>query len=386
MIDNKTNRNYSEPPHGTIKTWKPVVTGKQKKELCEIMKKFEGFLKGVNLGGWISQFAKYDITHFETFITEEDIKYIASLGFDHVRIPVDYNVLEDEEGNIIESGFYYLEKCREWCEAANLNMLIDLHECYGYSFDPLKKDMDRARFFYDKDLQDRFMRLWTEIATRFKDYPDQVAFEPLNEVVLAEVKDQWNNILTRYIQLIRSIAPTANIIVGGVCYNNVLSVPLLEVPLDEHIVYNFHCYEPMVFTHQAAYWVSEMPSDFRISYPKTTQEYRDASLSIGLSKDMAGAIFNDRIREIGPGFFEDIFAPAIEKAEADNVALYCGEYGVIDLANNEDKLRWLQDIHAIFKKYGIGSALWNYKEKDFGLVDPSFASIKEQFIQLMSDK
>ena len=102
------------------------------------MKRFEGFQKGVNLGGWISQFAKYDIEHFNTFITEKDIAYIASLGFDHVRVPVDYNVLEDEEGNVIESGFGYLEHCREWCEKNGLNMLIDLHECYGYSFDPLK--------------------------------------------------------------------------------------------------------------------------------------------------------------------------------------------------------------------------------------------------------
>ena len=53
------------------------------------MRIFENFQKGVNLGGWISQFAKYDKEHFDTFITEKDIEYIASLGFDHVRVPVD---------------------------------------------------------------------------------------------------------------------------------------------------------------------------------------------------------------------------------------------------------------------------------------------------------
>ena len=79
------------------------------------MKSFTGFLRGVNLGGWISQFDKYDTQHFETFITRKDIAYIASLGFDHVRVPVDYNVLEDEDGNVIESGFAYLENCRRWC-------------------------------------------------------------------------------------------------------------------------------------------------------------------------------------------------------------------------------------------------------------------------------
>ena len=65
------------------------------------MRQLDGFVKGINLGGWISQFAKYDEHHFDTFIVKSDIEYIASLGFDHVRVPVDYNVLEDEDGNPI---------------------------------------------------------------------------------------------------------------------------------------------------------------------------------------------------------------------------------------------------------------------------------------------
>lgn len=345
------------------------------------MKEFKGFQKGVNLGGWISQFEKYDEKHFKSFITKKDIDYIASLGFDHVRVPVDYNVLETEEGELIETGFSYLENCRQWCEEDGLNMVIDLHECYGYSFDPLKKDMDRKKFFYDDALQARFFKLWKEIAQRFASYQKQVAFEPLNEVVLQEVADAWNIVLRKYIKMMREIVPDAYIIAGGVCYNNVLSVPLLDIPVDDHIVYNFHCYEPMVFTHQGAYWVEDMPLDFRISYPKTLKQYRDKSTE--LSKALVGAVFTEGISEIGEGFFEDIFTPAVEKAKKDDVALYCGEYGVIDLADNEDKIRWLSDIHAVFKKYHIGRALWNYKEKDFGLVDESFASVKDEFIKIL---
>ncbi len=331
------------------------------------MKVFKGFQKGVNLGGWISQFDKYDEAHFASYITKEDIAQIAKQGYDHVRVPVDYNVLQDDDGNWKETGFQHLFDCREWCEEYGLNMLIDLHECYGYSFDPLKKDMDRKKFFYDEPLQARFLDLWKEIAERFAEYPEQVAFEPLNEVVLAEVADAWNKVLEKYIRMMRSIAPASYIVVGGVCYNNVLSVPLLEVPVDDRIVYNFHCYEPMIFTHQGAYWVEGMPSDFRISYPKTLKEYREAGES--LTADLAGAVYKEGIREIGEGFFEDIFAPAIEKAEKDQVALYCGEYGVIDLADVEDKKRWLADIRAVFAKHGIGCALWNYKGKDFEMKD-----------------
>lgn len=345
------------------------------------MRIFEGFQKGINLGGWISQFSAFDENHFNTFITEADIRTIAGLGFDHVRVPVDYTVLQDEDGNIRESGLSHLADCRKWCEACGLNMLIDLHECFGYSFDPLKRGMDRKRFFYDEALQKRFLDLWKEIAGRFAPWQNQVAFEPLNEVVLPEVADAWNDLAGRYIRMMRTIVPDSYIVVGGVRYNNVLSVPLLNLPVDDKLVYNFHCYEPMIFTHQGAYWVEGMPSDFRIGYPKTLAQYREAGSR--LNADLAGAVYEKGIRDIGKGFFEDIFAPAVRKAKQDNVPLYCGEYGVIDLADNHDKIRWLRDIHAAFRKFGIGHALWNYKEKDFGLQDERFAEIRDEFISIL---
>lgn len=344
------------------------------------MHRFEGFMKGVNLGGWISQFDVYDPAHFDSFITQEDIWKIAGLGFDHVRVPVDYTVLEDEEGTPRADGFRHLEDCRRWCEEAGLNMLIDLHECYGYSFDPLK-DIDRKRFFYDKDLQDRFLVLWREIAERFREHTAQVAFEPLNEVVLPEVADAWNDLAGRYILMMRQVMPDCRLVIGGVDYNSVLSVPLLSLPVTEGIIYNFHCYEPKIFTHQGAHWVGGMPADFRIGYPKTLEEYRKAEEEI--RAEIGGVVCEKGMHEIGVEFFEDIFAPAVRKAEADGVPLYCGEYGVIDLAANEDKLRWLKDIHTALSRCGIGRALWNYKEKDFGMEDERFASIRETFIRIL---
>ena len=271
------------------------------------MRHFEGFQKGVNLGGWISQFDRYDTAHFDTFITEEDI----------------------------------------WCEKYGLRMLIDLHECYGYSFDPLKKDMDREKFFYDSALQERFFRLWRRIAEHFSAWPDQVAFEPLNEVVLKEVADAWNKVASGYIRMMRTIVPDSYLIIGGVCYNSVLSVPLLDLPLDDRIVYNFHCYEPHVFTHQGAYWEEKMPLDFRIGYPEKLEVYQKTAVELGLAVDLSGPAYENGQTQIGEGFFEEIFAPALQKAEKDNVPLYCGEYGVIELADHQAMLRWLRDIHAV---------------------------------------
>jgi endoglucanase len=44
------------------------------------MKKLDGYMAGTNLGGWISQYRKFDHDHFRSFITEADIEVIASWG------------------------------------------------------------------------------------------------------------------------------------------------------------------------------------------------------------------------------------------------------------------------------------------------------------------
>ncbi|MDE5864333.1 MAG: glycoside hydrolase family 5 protein [Lachnospiraceae bacterium] len=344
------------------------------------MKVFEGFQKGVNLGGWISQFAEYDPKHFETFITEEDIKEIADMGLDHVRVPVDYNVLEDEDGNVIESGFSYIADCVLWCRKYGIHMLIDLHECYGYSFDPLKKDMDRERFFHDDGLQQRFIELWIKIARRFGKDTDVVAFELLNEVVLPTVIDEWNDLAARTVKAIRQEASDIYIVFGGVQYSNVTSVAKLKKPDDDKIVFNFHCYEPMVFTHQKAYWVEGMTPDFDMHYPGTIEEYQRESKAF--SNDLVAAIYKSQA-DIGPEFFDGLFKEAVEAAERADVPLYCGEYGVIEFAPMDDALAWFKDINSIFEKYRIGRAVWNYKEKEFGLMGKEYAAIRDELIQYL---
>ena len=344
------------------------------------MRIFSGFQHGVNLGGWLSQCEATTQAHFDTFITEADIRRIADMGLDHVRLPVDYNWIEDDAGAPVEAGLARIDACVDWCASAGLNVLLDLHKAFGYTFDPLDKDADREIFFHDAALQDRFIALWQRLARRYGSL-GSVAFDLLNEVVSPDVADPWNDIAARTIAAIREIAPQAWIVVGGVRYNNVRSVPLLSLPRDPRVVYNFHCYEPMIFTHQKAYWVAGMPDDLDVAYPDDLDHYK--ALSGQLSFDLAGAIAGQDVKALGPDFFEALFAPAIEAAERNDAPLYCGEYGVIDRAPAEDALRWLRDISTVFNRHGIGRALWNYKRKDFGLIDPHYDGVRDAMVRLL---
>ena len=63
----------------------------------------------------------------ERFITERDIEPIAAAGFDHVRLPINARVIQDEAGEPIEAGYAMIDRLIAWCRAQRLWLLLDLH-------------------------------------------------------------------------------------------------------------------------------------------------------------------------------------------------------------------------------------------------------------------
>ena len=238
-----------------------------------IMREFKGYHKGVNLGGWLSQCGRDNYTkeHYDTFIVEKDFEIIKSWGLDHVRVPVDAEVIQEEDGTMKEDGLYYLDKAMEWCKKYGLNMILDLHKAHGYIFD----DENNCQLFYQEKLQNIFYELWSRLAERYGKNRDFVTLELLNEVTSADFTDIWNKMAAKAIKTIRERDKDIRIIVGGIFNDSIFGLKLLDPPADENIVFTFHCYSPLVFTHQGAYWVSRMPRDpaqWTFRYPGTDDE------------------------------------------------------------------------------------------------------------------
>ena len=342
------------------------------------MKEFTGYIHGINLGGWLSQ-CDHTKERYETFIVESDIEKIKSWGLDHIRIPVDYDLVETKEGEYKEEGFGYIQRAIDWAGKYGLNMILDLHKTYGYSFD---KGENESGFFENEAYQERFYRLWEQFAKRFGGYADRLCFELLNEVTSADYCDRWNQISTTCIKRIREFAPDIRILIGGYNYNSIAALKDLAQPYDDKIVYNFHCYEPIVFTHQGAYWVEGMDTSFRMRFDSTFGEYQKAAaeqLAI-YSSDLSKY---DKDTVMSSDFFKDLVAEAVRVAEERNVPLYCGEYGVIDLAEPKDILKWYQAFCGCLDTYGIARAAWSYKEMDFGFVDEHMKPVLEEVLKIM---
>lgn len=342
------------------------------------MKKWEGYQHGVNLGGWLSQ-CDHTKDRYEGFIKETDIRQIGSWGLDHLRLPIDYDLVEDNEGGYSEEGFSYIDKTIDWCRKYGLNMILDLHKTYGFSFDEGEHE---SGFFENEAYQERFYRLWEELAKRYAGEGDSIAFELLNEVTEKKYCDIWNDIATRCIERIRAVAPEIKILVGGYYNNSIEALPDLLPPHDENIIYNFHCYEPLIFTHQGAYWIPEMDTSFRMPAESSYAAIQEMSAENLPSVAVKFDIF-DQNEILSESFFEKLFSEAACIAEERNVALYCGEYGVINLADPSDTLKWYRMIGDTFNRFGIGRAAWSYREMDFGLVDAHMDGVRNEILKCL---
>jgi len=314
------------------------------------MKDF-GFIRGINLGGWLSQ-SDYSRDRLDHFITEKDMDVIAGWGLDHVRVPMDYNVLENADGSLNAEGFDRVARIAEWCRSRDLRLVLDLHKTAGYSFDSAEKE---EGFFTSPRYQERFHTLWEGIAGNFND-PDLIAFELLNEVTDREYITAWNRIAAECIARIRKTAPRSLILVGSYWNNSAQAVPELDPPADDRVIYNFHCYEPLAFTHQGALWVPQLDPGARPSFAES-----------GITE----------------ACFEELFAGAIEAAAARGTCLYCGEYGVIQNAAPEDTVRWFRVIHDVFEKHQISRCAWTYRNMHFGIADSRLDGVRDELIRCL---
>ena len=339
-----------------------------------------GFEVGTNLGGWLSQYETYDHRHFDSFIAEHNIDQIASWGMDHVRLPVDYPLFEDDEKPFCykESGFDYVNRCLDWCERHGLNLILDLHRAPGFTF----SSPETCSLFSQPELQERFLALWHELAKRLsaRSRP-RIMYELLNEIVLPS-PEPWNQLAAQTIRSIREVDRQHWIMVGGNDWNATWALKDMPVFDDARTAYTFHFYEPLPFTHQKASWCRELAVfDRDLDYPGEIP-----GLGEFLKENEWARKRLDRYEGtcMDQKFLARDLEPALEFMRTRNLPLYCGEFGVIDTADRNSRRRWYQDFITLLARHHIGRACWSYKGMNFGLVDGRDRVVDEELVKIVS--
>lgn len=330
-----------------------------------MLKEFKGYKKGINFGGWLSQ-CEHSKAHYDSFIRADDFAKVKSLGYDHIRLPIDYELIEDEEGNFIEENFSYLDFAVEKCRENGLNLVLDLHRTPGFSFDP---NHNKTGLFESRELQERFYAIWDKLAAKYAMNSGMLAFELLNEVTEKSYMPVWIQMAENAVRIIRSYSGEIRIILGGYWNNSVCAVKDLPLPFDENIVYNFHFYEPLLFTHQGAYWIDTMDRSFRCRFGMTYGEYEEGSRIRLRGRDFGEFQKYPPDEIMGEKYFDGLIREAVKTAEERNVCLYCGEFGVIELADKAEAEKWFDVFYSVMDRYSIGNAIWTYRQMDFSVVD-----------------
>jgi endoglucanase len=316
--------------------------------------------QGVNIAHWLSQ-SDARGEERRNFFTESDVEYIAELGFDHIRLPIDEEQMWDKEGNKKEEAFQLLHNAIQWCNQNGLKTIVDLHIIRSHHFNKEKRPL-----WTNPEEQEKFIGLWEDLSGELKKYGnDEVAYELMNEAV-AEDPDNWNQLIKKTINSIRKEEPKRKIVVGSNRWQSVHTFDELELPKnDDNLIVSFHFYIPMPITHYKASWTKVGEYEGPVSYPGKIIKEKHLE---GLPEDLA-ATLEDQNGYYNQDTLEKLIKKPVRFAKKHGLPLYCGEWGSLSTLQQKPRLQWYEDVREILEKYDIAWANWNYKSGSFGIVD-----------------
>ncbi len=324
-------------------------------------------LRGLNLGGWFSQVDCIEekdpqgfpgfYKHAETFIAEQDLMRIKNWNFNHVRLPVDYfNFFKGENLEQDKPAFELLDKAVEKILNTGLALILDLHKCPGHDFH--QGTLGEAQpFFADTKCREAAKKVWSVLAERYGE-KNGILLEILNEPV-APSAEVWNKVKDELFWHIRKIAPKAPIVVGSNLWNNPAQFKNLTPLEDDNVLYSFHSYQPVIFTHQNASWIPEPYFHQNRSWPGTYAPPQNKNITITLPIE-DGEWDKNRLHST--------MENALEFRAKYNVPVACNEFGVYVQVERQSQLNWLRDFTSLLREADVGFSYWNYKNLDFGII------------------
>jgi len=280
---------------------------------------------------------KYDFffdRFLEYFFAEEDAKFFASLGFNCIRIPVNYRHFEDDmnPGVYIERGFQWLDRIINLCAAENIYTIIDLHAAPGGQSPGWHCDsgIHKAMFWEHIEFQNRTIAIWEALAERYRGNTWVAGYNPLNE----PADEEHVRLLAFYVRVemaIRKIDPEHILYWDGNTFAADFSRFTDPLP---NSVYACHDYSAFGFPGNVIYTGS---AEQKASLVKTFER------KSAFQEKIQGPIWNG---EWGP-----VYASPDDGPDWESI--------------NEVRYRVLKDQLAIYESRKISWSIWLYKDIGF---------------------
>ena len=326
----------------------------QQQKPSNLAARFGRLRRGINLSHWFSQAANYSKTHLDTHTTAQDIALIKSMGFDHVRFPIEPAPLlkETPDPSVLNTTYLqYIDSALDMIVATGLAVIIDIHPS-----DEFKLRMNR-----EERGVEAFAKFWRAFATHLsKRDPEFVFLEVINEPMV-EDGYRWFGIQGKLIASIRAGAPNHTIVAGGHRWSGLYEMLFLEPYSDPNVIYNFHFYEPFAFTHQGATWAGpNLPYYKNVPYPSSPEAVK-LMLDTVLDEPAKYNLLRYGEDNWNAGRIDRELAMAAAWAAKHRVYITCNEFGAFRrFAKPADRVAWLQDMRTALEKHGIGWTMWDY--------------------------
>jgi endoglucanase len=323
----------------------------------------EHLRRGVNLSGWYAQTRDFSPARMDAYMSAADMQALKAMGFDHVRLSIDPEPLiaEADTGALRAGRMARLDRTVDELTGAGLNVILDIHAEENW----------KASLLHGDDGVVRLCAFWEQFAGHFANRdPERVFFEVLNEPSMDDLY-RWAGVQARVVAAIRRSAPRHTVIATAAQWGHQDGLLGMEPVRDEDVIYTFHDYDPMWFTHQGATWSTTAWAFLHgVPYPSTPEnilpvlgEETDERLRLQLQR--YGLERWDAMR-LGAEV-----AAAAEWAQRRGVPLYCGEFGVYKAyADPKARATWISDMRTALESKHIGWAMWDW-DGNFGLATKS---------------
>lgn len=300
----------------------------------------------------------YETVWGQPVTTQEIIDYIVSKGFNIIRVPVTWFPHVDENWNINETWMNRVQAVVDMVLSTGSYCIINVMHDTG-ARDASRTD-NQCWLNADPDKYEAntviYQKLWTQIATRFRNYDDRLIFESFNEIL--DKNYSWtapaegDEAYTVINKLQQDFVNTVRATGGNNSYRNLAittysatgnsdaAVNSFQLPDDvasNHIYLSIHSYDPYNFCNN-----------------------NSGKNADGTEYDYNQEIFDSDCQ----GTIDAVFARVSKRANEVGIPFIFGEFGAIDAGKAlAERIKYAKYLKSKYTQYETAGLWW------MGLID-----------------